>query len=116
MARDRLYLLKADFRDGESGPYYCPDGVGIEGLLSYYPRLRTQLEVSYLDFPRPRAPLATELGVDHQGCPVLILGDGGACAEAAGLPVSRARGKAFLANPGDIASYLSATYGIGVAH
>lgn len=116
MAKDRLYLLQPDFRDGDAGPFYCPDCASIEGLLSYYPRLRSALEVSYLDFPRPRAPLASELGAEHQGCPVLILADAQASPKVAGLKVSRAQGKAFLQEPADIRAYLSAAYGIGSAH
>jgi hypothetical protein len=115
MAKDRLFLLKPDFHDSGKGPY-CPDGVAIEGLLSYYPKLRTQLEVSYVDFPRPRVPLATELGPDNQGCPVLIFGDDAAAGKAAGLAVRRAQGKAFLSEPADIRAYLSMAYGIGTAH
>ncbi len=116
MTKDRLYLLKPDFRDGDAGPYYCPDGVGIEGLLSYYPQLRTSLEVNYLDFARPRAPLASELGTENQGCPVLILAEKHASADVAGLKVSRAQGKSFLQDPADIRAYLSAAYGIASAH
>lgn len=116
MPKDRLYLLKADFRDGDAGPYYCPDGLGIEGLLSYYPRLRNLLEVHYLDFPRPRAPLADELGAEHQGCPVLILGDAQSETKAAGIPIHHARGKAFIAEPAAIREYLTQAYSIGRSH
>lgn len=116
MAKDRLFLLKPDFRDGDKGPFYCPDGLCVEGLLSYYPQLRKQIEVTYLDFPRPRAVLVGERGAEHQGCPVLILGGDAAAARAAGLGIQHAKGKAFLAQPAGISAYLSAAYGIGTPH
>lgn len=75
----RLFLLKTDFqdlniRDGKN--YFCPDCALIEGLLSYYPRLRSELEVHYMDFARPRTVLVDLLGEANQSCPVLVLEDG----------------------------------------
>ena len=55
MLRDRLLLLKPDFMDQDQGPCYCPACATIEGLLAFYPQLREALDISYLDFPRPRA-------------------------------------------------------------
>ena len=56
MLHDQLFLLRADFADPAFGPgaYHCTDCARIEGLLSYFPRLRTQLDVTYVDLPRPR--------------------------------------------------------------
>ena len=52
---DRLYLLNPDWFDDLGGPWYCPPGARIEGVLGLYPRLREQVQVTHLDHPRPRA-------------------------------------------------------------
>ena len=73
MPHDQLFLLRADFADPALGPgaYHCTDCARIEGLLSYFPQLRTQLDVTYVDLPRPRAPIVELLGPEYQNCPVL---------------------------------------------
>ena len=75
----RLFLIKADFQDfkrADGRNYFCPDCVTIEGLLSFYPRLRNELDVNYVDFNRPRKILADLLGEENQSCPVLVLENG----------------------------------------
>ena len=64
MPNDQLFLLRADFADPALGPgaYHCTDCARIEGLLSYFPALRTQLDVTYVDLPRPRAGIVALLG------------------------------------------------------
>ncbi len=84
----KLFLLKADFKDASSGDgksYFCPDCATIEGLLSYYPRLRNELEVHYMDFARPRIELIDLLGEANQGCPVLVMEDGSFINETNGI-------------------------------
>lgn len=114
MTKDKLFLLKPDFRNGDQGPFYCPDCARIEGLLSYYPKLRHKLDVHYVDFPRPRAALVAELGEAHQGCPMLVLAEGRRVLDP-GLDVQEANGRRFIADEGHIRRYLSATFGIGTA-
>ena len=53
---DRLYLLNPDWHDDAGGPWFCPPGAFVEGVLSFYPALREQLLITYLDHPRPRPP------------------------------------------------------------
>jgi len=77
MPRDLLILLEPGFADpahpGER--FICPDGAPIEGLLASDPACVRQLEVRRVPFPRPRADVVAALDADHQGLPVLILGD-----------------------------------------
>ena len=114
MTKDRLFLLKPDFhRDGE-GPFYCPECALIEGLLSYYPRLRHKLDVQYVDFPKPRGAIVAALGEANQGCPVLLLADGRRMLDPS-LEVRDADGQRFIANEAHIRRYLSMTYGVGSA-
>jgi hypothetical protein len=74
---DILFLLKPNFldkyRDSDNTKYYCPDCAFLEGVLSYYPQLREQLDIRYIDFPKPRKEIVELVGEEFQGCPNLIL-------------------------------------------
>jgi hypothetical protein len=76
-SRDRLLLLAPGFTDpkrpGEQ--FVCPDCLPVEGLLAAAPELAARLEVSHHGYDRPRAAVVEALDADHQGLPVLILGD-----------------------------------------
>lgn len=98
----KLFLLKPDFQDmnlDPNGNYFCPDCALIEGLLSYYPRLRDELEVTYLDFTRPRKILVDLIGEANQSCPVLIFED-----------------RSFINEVNDIIAHLTEYHGIGRSH
>jgi len=98
----KLFLLKADFQDAnraDGKKYFCPECSPIEGLLSYYPRLRNDLEVQYLDFARPRKVLVDLIGEANQDCPVLVLEDG-----------------TFINEPNEIIRHLTEKHQIGYSH
>lgn len=117
MARDQLFLLKAGFMDGDTGPCYCPSCATLEGVLSFYPELRTAIDVRMVDFPRPRADVIAAIGAANQGLPVLVIAADPAAEQAlAGLDVKEAQGSRFLQSPGDIGRYLARRYGIGEPH
>ena len=115
MTKDKLFLLKADFMDGEEGPFYCPESAPIEGLLSYYPKLREQLEVHYLDFARPRQAIIDEIGAENQGMPVLVLAAGGRT-PAGDFEPREANGRQFITGDREICNYLSMAFSIDMAH
>ncbi len=73
MDRDVLFLLKEAFNDGTGRPYFCPDCAYVNGVLSYFPTLRHHLDIRYVDFQKPRQMIVDMIGLEHQGCPVLIL-------------------------------------------
>ncbi len=121
MTRDTLFLLKPDFQDGAEGPCYCPACATLEGVLSFYPRLRTQLDVQYVDFPRPRSAGLAASGAANPGRPALVGAADPAAGPAAdpalaGLDVREAQGRRFLQSAGDIGRYLARRYGIGEPH
>ncbi len=116
MARDKLFLLKPDFRDGGNGPYYCPSCATVEGILAFYPALRATLDIHYLDFPRPRPAVIAELGEQNQGLPVLVLDAAADAGSLQGLDLREWRGKRFLTAPADIGRYLARTRGTGEPH
>lgn len=89
MKLDRLYLLKPQFMDQGKGPYFCPQ---LVGLIAFYPALKRQLEVRWLDFPRPRPELVDLLGQENQSCPVLVLR--GAPESSLAKPPPRTTGRA----------------------
>lgn len=114
-SRDRLYLLKPDFLDGDKGPYFCPGCAQMLGLLEIYPTLKDVLEIRLVDFARPRPELVELLGEENQSCPVLVLHK-----VAAGLPshlsVQNAEGHSFLEGANEIAEYLAHIHGVGIPH
>lgn len=104
--KDQLYLLRPGFYNAGLGPLYCGDSLPVEGMLSFFPQLRTILDVHYLEFPRPRAALVSALGEEFQGIPVLILADERVIEDEESTP-KEAKGKRFFADERSIRRYLS---------
>lgn len=99
---EKLFLLKPDFQDinrKADAKYFCPPCALIEGVLSFYPRLRNELEITYVDFVRPRPAIIELIGEANQSCPVLVLDDG-----------------SFLNDADEIIQHLTANHQIGQAH
>ena len=109
--KDVLFLLRPGFYDGPSGPHYCGDSVSVEGLLSFFPALREQVDVRYIDFPRPRNDVVELLGVDNQSIPVLVLASD-RVNNATNVALAAHGEHRFINNEADIRRYLSAQYEI----
>ena len=114
MTHDTLYLIKPHFVE-QGKTYYCPDCAEMTGLREYYPALKQQIDVRWVDFARPRPELVALLGEDNQSCPVLVLS-----AMPPGLParlkVKSANGHAFVTGAREIGEYLAHVRGIGLPH
>jgi hypothetical protein len=108
--KDQLYLLRPGFMNASIGPLYCNDSAPVEGMLSFFPKLRQFVEVQYVEFPRPRVPLVEALGAEHQSLPVLILAPDRKLKPGAPEPET-ANGRRFLANERSVRDYLSIQYG-----
>lgn len=115
MARDTLFLLKEDFADGQGAPYYCPDCAQITGVMAYFPKLRHQLDVRYVDFAKPRKEIVAILSEQHQGCPVLIL-DQPPAMDALAYVTGQVNGKSFIAGAKAIGNYWAYTHGVSRPH
>ncbi len=115
-ARDQLFLLPPLFADPKAGAgrFHCPECAQVEGLLSYFPFLRSRLEVNYVDFARPRSDVIALVGTENQGCPVLVLG-GTAPAQVA-VRHHAPTGRNFVSGYAEIAAYLAAVHGISDPH
>jgi hypothetical protein len=113
--RDHLFILKPGFEDGGDGKqYYCSHSAQVEGILSFYPRLRLEMDVTYLKFPLPRQPIVDLIGQENQSAPVLVVGDAAAIPKQ--LKPGVAKGRSFFAGEESIAEYLTLRYGIGWPH
>ncbi|MCA6461737.1 MAG: DUF3088 domain-containing protein [Chitinophagaceae bacterium] len=116
---DILFLLRPDFtdslRDQAGKLYYCPDCALIEGVLSYYPHLRQQIDIRYIDFPHPRKEIVDLVGDSHQGCPNLILDTAHHDTVDASLYLQYG-GRLYTTDPKLVLSYFSDSFGIPIAH
>lgn len=111
--KDRLFLMKPGFVNAGLGPFYCGDSVAVEGLLGFFPELRDKVDVTYIEFPRPRQAIVDAIGEANQSVPVLILADDSTVPED--VVVSTASGGRFISDEKDIRQYLSRTHALPIA-
>ncbi len=111
--QDRLFILRKDFDDGGTR-YFCPYSAQVVGYLTYYPEVRSTLEVVELDFAKPRRPVVDLVGESHQSAPILVLG--GPPASVDGVTVGTANGHHFVERTIEILRYLAATRGTPPPH
>lgn len=107
--KHKLFLMKPGFHNLGMGPFYCGDSVSIEGMLAFFPELRRQIDIEYIEFSKPRRALVELLGEDGQSVPVLVLhhsyeGDG------IGISVSNSHRLRFIDDEKDIRGFLSAQF------
>jgi hypothetical protein len=112
--KDQLFLLRPGFFNASGGPLYCADCACLEGYLSFFPILRTIIDVHYIDFPRPRRELVSLIGSDNQSVPVLVIARGRDIKQAS-VSIRQHEDCRFIDTPSDIRNYLSSQYGIAEA-
>ncbi|WP_213306727.1 DUF3088 domain-containing protein [Paraburkholderia sacchari] len=112
--KDTLFILRPGFFSGGEGPFYCGDSVAVEGLLSFFPQLRSDVDVQYIDAPRPRRPIVELIGEANQSAPVIVLGNGQTVNDST-VDVREHNGTRFINAPDDIRRYLSSQYGVALA-
>ena len=110
---DQLFVLRPGF-DDQGTLYFCPFSAQVIGFLTYYPQVRSTLEVIELDFPKPRHPLFDLLGDAHQSAPMLVLDGEGV--DVPEVSRSHANGHTFVAKTMQILRYLAATRGVPGPH
>lgn len=115
MQRDILFVLKERFEDGSGQTFYCPHCAEVAGILAYFPELRHQLDVRYVDFPRPRNELVELIGEPNQNCPMLVLAEKPS-SELLPMMTGSFNGRYFISGPGDIGRYWARTRNISRPH
>ena len=103
MPRHQLFML-TPWKEGESGPYYCPDCGVVEGFFVYTPQARDLVGIIHIDYPRPRPDLVALLGAENQSSPVLVLAEGTEMPEQGRRSLST--GRIFLDDPIAICNFL----------
>jgi hypothetical protein len=111
--KDTLYLLRPGF-DDQGTTYFCPYSAQVVGFLAYYPQVRETLDVIEMGFAKPRQPLASVLGPDHQSAPMLVLGD--KRVDVPRVTIHEANGHAYVEKTIEILRYLATTRGVPVPH
>ncbi|NEX94365.1 DUF3088 family protein [Caulobacter sp. 17J65-9] len=111
MTKDRLFPLQPDFEDA-GRRWFCPPCATVAGFLDWFPRVRDAIDLVYVDFPRPRGPVAELLGDDHPGCPLLVMSE-----DARDVPeVKVLDGRRCLDDPQTITRYLAERHGAPAPH
>lgn len=111
-----MYLLKPDFLEGNA-TFFCGECAMVEGMLSFYPQLRKELDIHYVGYARPRPAIVAELGPEHQSSPCLVVADPARAARVApNAKLQHANGKAFLNDPYAVCDYLAAAHKTGQLH
>ena len=111
---DRLFVYRPGFEDRGS-EWFCPYSAQIIGYLTYYPAVRTTLEIVELDFTKPRHPLVDLVGEANQAAPCLVL-DPASPRQVDGVTVAEREGRYFVPKTLEILRYLSATRGTDAPH
>ena len=116
---DTLFLLTPGFtdsaRDAEGKRYYCPSCAFLEGVLGCCAALRTQLDIRYVAYPRPRREIVELVGDARQGCPNLVL-DQANHGFVDASKFHRSGDRLHSTDTKVIVEYLTARYGAMVAH
>ena len=116
--QDRLFLLNPGFMDNRLQPegqkYFCPFNAMLEGVLKYFPEVKKELEITYIDFPRPRKVIVDLLGEDNQSMPLLIIEKQNV--DLSSLNVKEFQGNLFVVGSEEIVKYLSLAFHIPVPH
>ena len=111
--KDMLFLLRPGFEDHGTS-YFCPYCAQVIGFLTYFPQVRDTLQITELDFPRPRQPLIDLVGEANQGMPLLVLG--GEPVAVPDVTIEEANGHRFVKNALSIIRYLAATRHVPLPH
>jgi len=64
------------FEDGPGKYWFCTHCALIEGALKVNPNWEEEIEISRIEFPKPRMELVALLGEERQWLPVMVLPNG----------------------------------------
>jgi DUF3088 family protein len=112
--RDTLFVLTPGFED-KGQTWFCPFSAQVIGFLTYYPQIKTTLELREMPFPRPRKGLVELVGEANQSMPCLVLADGSPT-EVANVTIGEFEGRRFVSKTIEILRYLATTRGVPLPH
>lgn len=116
--QDRLFLLNPNFIDSRLQPqgqvYFCPFNAMLEGVLKYYPTLHQYLNITYIDFQRPRKTIVQILGEENQSMPLLIIENSEV--DLAAVNSKEFNSHVFVVGPENILKYLAKAYDVPLPH
>jgi hypothetical protein len=92
--------------------FFCRHGSLVEGVLNAFPKVRAELDIERVAFPRPRRAVIETIGEANQSLPVLVLPAGESRSSATGS----SNGRSFAAGADAILATLAERHGIPVAH
>jgi hypothetical protein len=108
MGRHVLFQLNPWFETNGEGPFYCPDCASVAGFFHYCPQVLEKIDVVTVAFPRPRQAVIDLLGMENQGCPVLVLAPDSPVPPEAKRSFST--GRAFIDDPRAICDFLGRSF------
>jgi hypothetical protein len=111
--KDTLFVLRPGF-DDKGKTWFCPYSAQVVGFLAYYPQVRESVDVIELDFAKPREPLASMLGTEHQAAPMLVLA--GERVDVPDVKIKDANGHAYVEKTIEILRYLASTRSVPLPH
>ncbi len=110
--KDQLFVLRPGF-DDRGTTYFCPYSAQVIGFLTYYPQVRSTIELVELEFPKPRHPLSDLLDEQHQAAPMLVLAEP---KQVADVTIGEVNGRKYVEKTKEILRYLAVTRGVPVPH
>ena len=108
MEKHTLFMLNPWMESNDQGPFYCPGCGVVEGFFAYSMVVKDAIDIVHVDFERPRPLVIEQLGVENQGCPVLVLNGDGEPPENAKKSFST--GKFFIDDPVEICDFMGKTF------
>lgn len=106
MARDTVFLVKPDFRDGAESEHNCPLCAQVAGMFQVYPELREKVDVRWMTVPPPYREIAELTGETDPTCPVLVLAST-APEKVRGVKLGCFRGRQFVSGAMDVVNYVA---------
>jgi hypothetical protein len=111
---DKLFLLKSQFRDPDfpDRTFFCWHCALMEGLLQLFPVLQEKLQISRIEWQRPRQEVIHEAGPENQSLPLLVLQEGKSSKHQTGSW----QGRALIGDKDAILRHFAEEYGIPEVH
>ena len=110
-------MLNPDFTDDRLQPqgqlYFCPFNAMLEGVLKYYPNLHQHLDITHINFQRPRNIIVEMVGEENQDMPLLIIKN---VVANPVIGIKQCNDHKFIVGAENILKYLAINYHVPLPH